>query len=662
MDTAFPTQGRHDVRMNTILVVEDDAIIGEDIQRTLQRLGYDVGPPQRSGEEALLSIEAKLPDLVLMDIRLQGALDGIQTTARIRQKWDVPVVYLSAHSDEATISRAKETAPHGYLLKPFNERDLRTTIEVALRKHELELKLSASERWFSTTLDSIGDAVIATDAQERVAYMNPVAELLTGWKEEDAKGRQIVEVFKLVGPDGVPLESAVGRAIRQGFRLELPPNTQLVSKQGSTTNVNDSAAPIVDDRGRVLGGVAVFRDVTEHKRLEQRIAVSERLAAIGTLTAGVAHEINNPLSASLANVEFALERLTWLRSEIATNGFARASMEAFEEVTSALFDAERAGQRVRSIVQDLKRFSRVEEAERTIVDLPNVLDVAIKLTEHQVRHVAKLSRRYGTTPLVEANEGQLVQVVVNLIVNAAQAIGEGGAGHKQIEISTRTDDAGRAEFIVRDDGPGIAKQDLAKIFDPFFTTKAIGKGTGLGLSICHSLIASLNGELSVESELGSGAAFKIALPPASARSAAPKPPSLVPATSRRGRVMCIDDEQAVLRTVARVLTEQHDVLAVARAADALSHIARGEKFDIIFCDLMMPEMTGVDFYHTIKTANPGLAERIVFLTGGAFSDAAEAFLESCANLVVLKPFKVLELRRVVADYVGTADSGQTRSS
>jgi PAS domain S-box-containing protein len=641
--------------MNTILVVEDDAIIGEDIQRTLQRLGYDVGSPLRSGAEALRSIEAKLPDLVLMDIRLHGPLDGIQTTAQIRKKWDVPVVYLSAHSDEATIARAKETAPHGYLLKPFNERDLRTTIEVALRKHELELKLAVSERWFSTTLDSIGDAVIATDAQECVAYMNPVAEQLTGWKEEDAKGRKIVDVFKLVGADGAPLESAVGRAIRQGFRLELPPNTQLVSKQGGTTNVNDSAAPIVDDRGRVLGGVAVFRDVTEHKRLEQRIAVSERLAAIGTLTAGVAHEINNPLAASLANVEFALERLTWLRSEIATHGFGGAHMAVFEEVTGALFDAERAGQRVRSIVQDLKRFARIEQAERTILDLPNVLDVAIKLTEHQVRHVAKVSRQYGTTPLVEANEGQLVQVVVNLIANAAQAIGEGDARNKHIVISTRTDDAGRAELVVRDNGPGIAKPDLAKIFDPFFTTKPIGKGTGLGLSICHSLVTALNGELSVESELGSGAAFKIALPPASAKPPARRPPSLPPATSRRGRVMCIDDEQAVLRTVTRVLHEQHDVLAVTRAADALSHVARGERFDIIFCDLMMPEMTGVDFYHTIKTANAALAERIVFLTGGAFSDAAEAFLESCANLVVLKPFKVLELRRIVADYVGTAE-------
>lgn len=642
--------------MNKILVVEDDAIIGEDIQRTLQRLGYEVGPPQRSGADALRVIEQGSPDLVLMDIRLQGPLDGIQTATKIRERWDVPIVYLSAHSDEATIARAKETAPHGYLLKPFNERDLRTTIEVALRKHELELKLSASERWFSTTLDSIGDAVIAADADECVAYMNPVAELLTGWKEEDAKGRKIAEVFKLVGPDGQPLESMVGRAIRQGFRLELPPNTQLVNKQGGSSSVDDSAAPIIDDRGRILGGVAVFRDITEKKRLEQRIAVSERLAAIGTLTAGVAHEINNPLSAALANVEFALERLEALRKDIAVNGISRWSSTALDEAAGALSDADRAGQRVRIIVQDLKRFARAEEVERSVLDLPNVLDAAIKLTEQQVRHSARVVRRYGTTPLVFANEGQLVQVAVNLLVNAAQAIGDGAAALNEIVIVTRTDDAGRAEFIVRDSGPGIPRQDLAKIFDPFFTTKPIGKGTGLGLSICHSVVATLGGELSVESEPGSGAAFKVALPPAPAKRSEPARVSQQPtaAAGRRGRVLCIDDEQAVLRTVTRVLGEQHEVVTETRAHQALSRIAGGESYDVIFCDLMMPEMTGVDFYHTLRAANPALAERIVFLTGGAFSESAEAFLANCANLVVLKPFKVLGLRKVVADYVGTA--------
>ncbi len=645
--------------MNTILVVEDDAIIGEDIQRTLQRLGYEVGAPQRSGADALRCIESVVPDLVLMDIRLKGPLDGIQTTAQIRQKWDIPVVYLTAHSDETTLARAKETAPHGYLLKPFNERDLRTTIEVALRKHELELKLSASERWFSTTLDSIGDAVIATDAEERVAYMNPVAEQLTGWKEEDAKGLKIIEVFKLVGPSGVPLESAVGRAIRQGFRLELPPDTQLVSKLGSTTDVDDSASPIVDARGKILGGVAVFRDVTDRKRLEQRIAVSERLASIGTLTAGMAHEINNPLSAALANVEFALERLSGIRAEIATNGVGRSFAQALEEATTALFDAEQAGQRVGRIVQDLKRFARSEKIDRGVLDLPNVLDVAIKLTEHQVRHSARLTRRYGTTPLIEANEGQLVQVVVNLIVNAAQAIGDGAAELNEIVVSTRTDDAGRAEFSVTDSGPGISKQDLGKIFDPFFTTKAIGSGTGLGLSICHSVVMAVGGELTVESELGVGATFKVALPPASAKVSPATTPSVAPAAVRRGRVLCIDDEQAVLRTVSRVLGNHHDVVIETRAHQALSRIAHGEHFDIIFCDLMMPEMTGVDFFHTLRTANSALAERIVFLTGGAFSDSAEQFLQNSANLVVLKPFKVDALRRVVADYVGGAPPTST---
>ena len=243
----------------------------------------------------------------------------------------MPVVYLTSYSDEATIARAKETGPHGYLLKPFNERDLRTTIEVAIRKHELELKLSERERWFSTTLDSIGDAVIATDPLERITFMNPIAEALTGWKEQDARGHKIDEVFSIVDKAGAPIASIVGRAIREGFRVELPPDTQLITKQGTNKDVDDSSAPIIDARGRILGGVAVFRDVTDRKRLEQRLAISERLASIGTMAAGMAHEINNPLSAVIGNVSFAFETLTKLREELAASHDVPAALTRIDE-------------------------------------------------------------------------------------------------------------------------------------------------------------------------------------------------------------------------------------------------------------------------------------------------------------------------------------------
>lgn len=638
--------------MSRILVVEDDAIVCEDISRTLRQLGYEVPSATASGEAALLALAAAAPpvDLVLMDIRLAGKLDGIETTQRIRERWTLPVVYLTAHSDDATLARAKETGPHGYLVKPFTERDLRTTIEVALRKHELEQRLAQRERWFASTLDATGDAVIATDSQECITFMNPAAEGLTGWREAEARGKKVSEVFKLVAADGSALEGTLGSAIRQGFRVELPQGTRMFSRHGTDRVVDDAASPVVDEQGRVIGGVAVFRDVTERKQLEHRLAISERMASVGTMAASMAHEINNPLGAALANLGFGTERFEEVRRSLGRHP-APALMLALDDTREALRDALRATERVASIVRELKRFSRVEESVRSVLDLPDILDAAIKLTEHQVRHSATLVRHYGTTPLVDANEGQLVQVFTNLIINAAQAIGEGRAESNQIELTTRTDDAGRAEVKVHDTGPGIDGPSAARIFDPFFTTKEAGVGTGLGLSISRSIVNAVGGEITVESLPGMGATFTVALPPAAAERPVARRTSQPPIAHRRGRVLAIDDDEAMNKTVRRVLRDHHEVATENTATAALARIARGERFDVIICDLVMPGMTGMDFYVSIRSVDAELASRIVFLTGGGFSEQVNDFLATCANVVLEKPFTVESLRSVVSDFV-----------
>jgi signal transduction histidine kinase/CheY-like chemotaxis protein len=444
------------------------------------------------------------------------------------------------------------------------------------------------------------------------------------------------------------MPSPVGRAIRGGFHVAVPAGAQLVTKLGTSKLIDDAATPIIDDRGHVLGGVAVFRDVTERRRLEERLALSERLASIGTMAAGTAHEINNPLSATLANVEFALQKLSGIL-QVPAGGDADTPSR-IREVVEALSDAHHAGERVRKIVGELKKFARAEQASRSPLDLPDVLEAAIKLTEHQVRHSARLFRHYGTTPLIDANEGRLVQVFTNLILNAAQAVASSPSSGNEITITTRTDAAGRAEVEVRDNGPGIAQEHIGRIFDVFFTTKPTGAGTGLGLSICHSIVEDLGGELTVSSDSGNGAAFRVAIPPASGIAAPPlSAPVRLP--GRRGRVLSIDDEVAVSRTVERILKDLHDVVTETDARAALARIARGERFDVILCDLMMPGMNGMDFYEAIRSADAELARRIVFVSGGVFSDRASRFLEGCTNLSLEKPFSVERLRAVVADYV-----------
>lgn len=631
--------------MNEIFVVEDDAIICEDLRRTLERLGYVVCGTARSGVEAVLAIEQHRPNLVLMDIKLGGRVDGIQTTVTIRKRWNLPVIYLTSHSDEATLSRAKETGPHGYLLKPFNERDLRTAIEVALRKHELELKLLERERWFATTLESVGDAVIATDREGQITFMNAVAEKVTGWTRQDAKGKRLNEVLKVVDTSGRHLLTTHDPANDDEFKVELPTGARLKDRGGTSKELDDSIAPILDELGNVLGSVVVFRDITERKRLEQRLAASERLASISAMAAGMAHEINTPLSGTLGNVEFALRRLEGIRDEARALQPGGPVHQAVTEAIEALSDANRAGGRVRSIVTDLKKFTKADDSARDLVDLPDVIDTAIKLALAQPGPPVKVMMTLGTTPLVTANEGRLAQALANLLINAAQA------GASRVEVTTHTNDAGRPVIEVRDDGAGIAPDVLPKIFDPFFTTRPVGTGMGLGLSICHTVVSALGGELGVQSSLGAGATFSLTLPPATEPRLKARGPSLVPTPSRRGRVLLIDDDEIIAKVVPRLLGDLHDVEAELDARQALARLQRGEMFDVILCDLTMPSMTGVEVFEAISALSPALASRMVFLTGGARSEDASAFLDDCANLVIYKPFSMNRLRAVVASYV-----------
>jgi PAS domain S-box-containing protein len=275
--------------MVTLLVVEDEHIVAMDLQSRLRNLGYEVPETASSADEAVEKAGQVRPDLVLMDIYLGSDRDGIHAAAEIRSRYDIPVIYITAYADTATLQRAKITEPFGYILKPFEERELLTTIEMALYKYRMESRLKDSERWLATTLKSIGDGVIATDKEGAVKFMNPVAEALTGWRQQEALGKGMGDVFRILNGDTrQPLDNPVGLVLRQGMVTSPSMNAVLVSRDGKETPVYESAAPIKDEAGKTTGVVLIFSDVTERKQAEEALRRKNReLEIISSITSSI---------------------------------------------------------------------------------------------------------------------------------------------------------------------------------------------------------------------------------------------------------------------------------------------------------------------------------------------------------------------------------------
>jgi len=377
------------------------------------------------------------------------------------------------------------------------------------------------------------------------------------------------------------------------------------------------------------------RDVTDRKRDEARALLAGRMAAMGTLTAGIAHEINNPLAYVLSNLSFVTKELS-------------SSVAEQVEIHDALRDALDGAERVRRIVRDLKSFSRPDDDTRGPVALDKVVEDAVKLTGAEIRTRARLVVSLEATSFAEGNEARIAQVLVNLLVNAAHATPEGAADRNEIRILTRN--AGdRVVLEVTDTGTGMSEEVRAKIFDPFFTTKPIGVGTGLGLSICHGIIAALSGTIEVESELGKGTTFRISLPARDDSPAVDSAPLVVPPVLT-GRVLVVDDEPMIGIGIKRML-RGHQVTSVQSGAEALVHLRRGDEFDVILCDLMMPGMTGMELYERLPVE---AARRVVFMTGGAFTPNAAAFVGRVANETLEKPFEPEALNRLVGRRLGVA--------
>jgi two-component system NtrC family sensor kinase len=499
--------------------------------------------------------------------------------------------------------------------------------------------LRHSEAGFRTLIEHCPDAVLV-HRDGKVIFVNSAALRVMGVDDPGRlTGREVTE---LIHPDDCARLAARVRDMQRDGRATPLERIRYVRPDGQIRACETVSISVeFDGHPSVL---EFFRDVTDREQRQQQLQVTERLASVGTLAAGVAHEINNPLA-------WVISGIAWLEEEF---GKLTAKLEAkdAEEINATLGEVLEGAQRVAHIVKELKTFSRGDDEGAKGVDLVPVLDTAVRMAGNELKHRARVTKEFEVTPLVRGNSIRLGQVFLNLIVNAAHAIPEGRADENEVRIRLLARPDG-VLVEISDTGTGMTPEVQRRIFDPFFTTKAVGEGTGLGLSIVHGIVTRLGGKIGVQSVPGEGTTFQVWLPTTEeGEEIEPSAPKLeLPKAHRRGRVLVVDDEEMIGTSIRRTLSSDHDVVAVTRAADALALLSAGETFDVVISDLMMPEMTGMDLHEAISRRWPEIAGRMVFLTGGAFTARARDFLERAQNRRVDKPFDAVLLRALMREMV-----------
>lgn len=429
-----------------------------------------------------------------------------------------------------------------------------------------------------------------------------------------------------------------------------------------------------DERGDATGMIFCTRDITSRKEIESQLAQSDRLSSMGMLAAGVAHEINNPLSYVLYNLESLVAELPRLFDSVRNivahvaggdgaeigAGVRRESAAAlhpaaFNDVLDRFREALSGTHRIRDIARGLGTFSRVEGDQLTPVNLRYVIETALTMCFNEIKYRACVVKDYGNVPPVIASEGRLSQVFLNLLVNAAHAIDEGNVEANEIRVRTWSEgDTVCAE--VRDTGQGIAADDLRRIFEPFFSTKKAGTGSGLGLPISRGIVEGYGGTISVESEVGVGTAFTVRLPVRAVETATPAVAAPPAAEEReRGRILIVDDEDGIRAAMVRML-RGHEIVEAGNGEAARDILERDQAFDVILCDMMMPRYSGMDLHAWLCERHPAVAERLIFITGGAFTPRTREYLARVSNLRIEKPFDIVNFKKIVADRIRLAQS------
>jgi len=490
-----------------------------------------------------------------------------------------------------------------------------------------------AEERFRIAVESAPCGMVMIDRQGRIMLANREVEHLFGYDAGELVGRSL----EVLVPERLRREH---RRQRELFLAN--PQTRAMGagrdlyglrEDGSEVPVEIGLNPIRTTEGILV--LASIVDISERRQLELLLASADRMRAVGTLAAGVAHGINNPLAFVKGNVLYVREELESVREELGDPSRRPYASETLREAAEALAQAQEGADRIRDIVSDLLTFARKEGDGGEPVDCHRVLESVINMTRNEIWPRARLVRRFGEVPWVAGDESRIAHAVTNLVLNAAQALPEGEADRHEIRLVTRCERPDQVTIEIEDTGAGIPPELRPQLFDPFFTTKPVGRGTGLGLSVSHGIVHALGGRIEVDSGPEGGACFRMILPAAQGTTREAQTCKL--RIDSKLRVLMVDDEPRILEVMRRMLRGHADLTVAEGGLEALLHVRAGERFDAILCDLLMPEMNGMQLYDALRSEAPELASRMVFITGGAFTEDARAFLDRVPNRVLAKP-------------------------
>lgn len=471
-------------------------------------------------------------------------------------------------------------------------------------------------------------------------YINEAFEQMFGYTSEDLQAQ---ELGKLWGPnaDVDQLQTHYVQLHKSGYSRY---HETFYHKDGTPLWVDVSTC-IIGNHERGCYWLSIMSDASQQKDLIDRMMRIDRILAMGTLAAGIGHEVSNPLTYAKANVEY-------VRAELEARQYkANKSMapkvrgewdEHSQDMISALHDAQQGLERASTILEDLRMFAYRREPTEEVVSLNEVIESACSMVNHELNHRAKLSKALEPELYVRGDRGKLEQIIINLLLNAIQALPEHSSTSNHIQVKLYVQ-GHESVLEVIDNGVGFSEEIKDHIFEPFFTTKTPGEGTGLGLAIVHNIVNVHGGSIEVSSEPGL-TCFRIKLPlDMSAHSAHIEETPVVEQRDDKPSILIIDDEPQILRVLERLLQREYQVTTMELAKEGLALLRRGERFDIVLCDVMMPEMNGVAFYKAIHDELPHVLERLVFISGGAFTPETTHFLEMLEAPLIRKPFQFQEL-------------------